>query len=234
MTRRGKVRFCMISLILEALFTVFFYFSLNDIQGIVASVKGLDHITCISEGISESDLAHFQKSLDLVEDNVIQSYLRHNNSLFLLNEEEYLDRWNFDYQNGIADLKGYGVNSYGGYFGLYETKTSWRKNDYVGTIVIRNGFIDDSVVHEFGHYIDYVVVKDASKGLIVDRGAISNSEEFLKIFYEERYSSYLGEYYTNDPKEFFAESYRQMKINENYKTYCPKTCEFIEKCISKV
>lgn len=80
----------------------------------------------------------------------------------------------------------------------------------------------ESIIHEFGHYIDY------------QAGFVSYTKEFAAIFMEEapifRTVHITHEANTQNPMEYFAEFYQEYILHpEKIKDICPKTHEFVER-----
>ena len=88
----------------------------------------------------------------------------------------------------------------------------------------KNAYDIESVLyHEIGHMIDfkYKTFK-----------ILSYTEEFKRIFEEERYNFKVdhsnSEYFMNNIKEYFAQAYSEYLTNPvRLKKHCPKTYEFI-------
>lgn len=89
---------------------------------------------------------------------------------------------------------------------------------------------DDVFLHELGHMLDF----NAGYPLT------SNSTEFIKIYkYENIHffdqSSNLFEHHSQDPKEYFAESFREYILEPwKLKSNAPKTYEFMKRYIENL
>jgi hypothetical protein len=89
---------------------------------------------------------------------------------------------------------------------------------------------DDVFLHELGHMLDFNTGYSLA----------SNSTEFIKIYkYENVHffdqSSNLFEHHSQDPKEYFAESFREYILEPwKLKSNAPKTYEFMKQYIEKL
>lgn len=82
---------------------------------------------------------------------------------------------------------------------------------------VENPYVDSTVIHELGHYVDNKV------------GRVSRTDAWEEVWLTERCNSGLGDYFTGDAGEYFAESYCQYKLNpEELQAKCPMTYEIIK------
>ena len=84
-------------------------------------------------------------------------------------------------------------------------------------VLNNEGYIASAVIHEFAHALDCL------------NNYISFSDEWIAIYNEERAKSGYAEYFTNDSREFFAESVQQYyTYREMVRKNTPKCYEFIK------
>ena len=115
--------------------------------------------------------------------------------------------------------------------GVYSsiTKTLYLSNKY------DNYWAEQSLVHEFGHYLDYAMW---SIGDLGDRA--SRTPEFKDIWSSERGkfvvdSTYNLDYYQSSVTEYFAQAFDEYVTKpERLKTNTPKTYNYIKKCLYMV
>lgn len=80
-----------------------------------------------------------------------------------------------------------------------------------------------SLLHEIGHYVDFKCNR------------ISDTDNFIKIYNQEKYNTYENEYNISSNREYFAESFKNYILYENkVKHKTPKTYEYILKCLEEV
>ena len=73
----------------------------------------------------------------------------------------------------------------------------------------------EAVIHELGHYLDYVC------------GMVSSGEEFTSLYYSE--ASNLTEYGETSSAEFFAEVYKYIHTQPDEAwSRCPNSCAFVQ------
>ncbi len=85
------------------------------------------------------------------------------------------------------------------------------------TVYVHAGEYSYCVVHELGHFLDYV------------NGFASYTSGFGGIYYAE--AANLTEYGKTSPTEFFAEVYSYLVLDPNtVYTYCPYAAEFVNSC----
>lgn len=106
------------------------------------------------------------------------------------------------------------------------TKTLYLSNKY------DNYWAEQSLVHEFGHYLDFATW---SAGNLNSRA--SRTDEFTKIWREERDRLEVDnvsnlDYYRNTITEYFAQSFDEyISKPERLKENNPKTYNYIKKCL---
>lgn len=90
----------------------------------------------------------------------------------------------------------------------------------------------DSLVHEFGHYLDYLLVS-----VLNTSSRLSKTPEFMSVWESERLNlkvDYLSNlsYYQDSVTEYFAQVFSEYIKNPNrLKANTPKTYEYMKKCM---
>lgn len=156
-----------------------------------------------NDGVSDEKFKFIEETFNSVPENLIKDF-----------EEKGWKAYVTD--RDIDSLFFYGDSSSLG-TALFDRKEIWLSNRISS---------NDTIVHEFGHYID---------------GANSDAsfkEEFVVLHSEEvnSFSSYHKTASKNydSPYEYFAEAYSEMILNpETFKKNCPKTYDYISSYISK-
>lgn len=109
------------------------------------------------------------------------------------------------------------------YFGLKDDGTITGATSFqYKYIIIPNTIecIDASVIHEMGH--------------VLDNWKYTRTDEWRDIYNAEK-DKYVREYARTNQFEGFACAYMEYVINrESFERRCPRTCEFIEKALSKI
>ena len=106
------------------------------------------------------------------------------------------------------------------------TKTLYLSNKY------DNYWAEQSLVHEFGHYLDFAVWRAGDL-----KGRASRTAEFKEIWEKERLNLKVDnisnlEYYQNTVTEYFAQSFDEYICKpERLKANNPHTYDYIKKCL---
>ena len=205
----------------------------NKIEGYVAYKKGIDYVVQYSDGIENNSSEKLREGLRLIDRNVKESFLRHNGHILVLNQEDFIEQIQIDIAKGLPNKQKTSYEDIAGYCGIIKRENLIKKVDISYLVTLNANYIELSVPHEFGHYIDYVANEKDIKGVVFE--PISNSDEFQAIWREEKDNSGLGDYFTNNSEEYFAESYHALKVcPDTYYERCPKTCEFISKIVATI
>lgn len=103
----------------------------------------------------------------------------------------------------------------------------------------------EAITHEMGHFFDDICYKDegTSSRIMVYKGIkfivaedgrryISDSDEFKRIYEQEKQSAPVSSYEKTDANEYFAGAFgRYCTSPEKLKTYAPYTYDFIDKLV---
>lgn len=157
------------------------------------------------------------------KDNEMKNYIINNE---IQNQDEYMyktkeafsllpeeikntfidDNWSIEFQDEIDA-------------GKYSGKCYYMKKKIL--LARNNSAIEKTVLHEFGHYIDYKLFFK------------SNSDEWKLIYNIEK--SKVREYAQSSPQEFFAEIFEKTMVNpEETKLNTPKAYKYMLECINDI
>ncbi len=229
---KRQIGICIFIVDIVSVLLLIYMVNINKIWGYIASQKGIDFIIQYSDSVDDVEKEILYEGLELVDNSVKDSFLKHNGHIVVLNQSEFIDQIQKDAAKGLPNKTRLSYEGIAGYCGVA------KRDIIVGTettyiIILNKDYMGLSVQHEFGHYIDYIANEKGSRGIEFD--PISNSDEFQAIWLEEKDNSGLGEYFTNNSEEFFAESYHALKIcPDTYYERCPKTCEFINRIVDTI
>ncbi len=162
---------------------------------------GLDTSSTVTDPTNNVDDQYWgrvETMLAFVPGNVKNSYFAHGNSVHVLD-------------NLSADMSDLGDR--------YECMgyTERKGNHYTIYLGSKEDYIEQSLVHEFGHYLDHAA------------GEISQDPNFSYLMLTEGVAAGLDSYYTNTPGEYFAQMFQEIMLNPTgtVAQSCPQTVAYI-------